>query len=155
MYGLKLDVRARKAEAVAGIWVVRRWMSQSTSSSMMRAVEELLLRKARSALRWPSHARAEPRVIVETCSARRLDISSGVHAGCAGMEMSISVMFAARRRPSRRGDCCRDTAMTEPNCTAKSARRHTPGWNSRSHLLQELRWHAPKPYVATHRLHFD
>lgn len=76
--GLKFVVRERKAEAVAGIWVVRRWMSQSTSSSMMRAVEWSLARKAWRAFRWPSQARAEPRVMVDKCSARRPEMSSSV-----------------------------------------------------------------------------
>lgn len=68
-------------------------------------------------------------MIAELCSAWRLDISSGVHTGWAGMEISISVMFAARRRPSRRGECWRDTAMTEPNCTARVlARGQKTGW---------------------------
>jgi hypothetical protein len=46
--------------------------------------------------------------------------------------------------------------MTEPNCTASElARGYLDTWmDLKSHLLQELRWQAQKPYVATPRLLF-
>ena len=90
-------------------------MSQSTSSSMINAVEWSLARNVRSALRWPSQANADPRVIVEILSARNCEMSSSVQRGCTGIEISSPVMLAAKRSPSRRGDCWRETAMIEPN----------------------------------------
>lgn len=116
--GLKFERRERKADAARGIWVVRRWMSQSMSSSIMRVVVALLARKVRRACRWPSQARAEPRVRVEVLGlVRRWVMSDSVHWGCGGIVMSREVMFAARSRPDRRGDWGRETARIDPNCS--------------------------------------
>ena len=54
-------------------------------------------------------------MIVDTLSARSCEISWLVHTGCVGIEISIPVILAAKRSPSRRGDCWRETAMTAPN----------------------------------------
>jgi hypothetical protein len=56
-------------------------------------------------------------VILDTFSARKFDTSLSVHTGCVGIVNSSSVMFAAKRSPSRRGDPWRETASTLPNWT--------------------------------------
>lgn len=108
----------RMAAAAVGIWTVRRWMSQSTSSSSIMTDSRSVERNQRSAFRCPSHASALPFDIRLSLSARSLFTSSSVHLGCTGMVISISVMLEASSKLSRRGDPSRDTASTAPNCTS-------------------------------------
>lgn len=103
------------AAAAVGICTVRKWMSQSTSSSRIMTDSKSVERNHRSAFKCPSHASALPLDIRLSLSARSLVTSSSVHFGWAGIVISISVIFAANMRPSRRGDPSLDTATTAPN----------------------------------------
>lgn len=103
------------AAATLGTCDVRRCMSQSTSSSMTSIVSSPESRNQRSTFKWPIHASAEPRVIVETFFATKFFRSVSVQTGWSGMVMSISVMFAASSRLLRRFDVSVETATIAPN----------------------------------------
>ena len=81
----------------------------------MRIVSRSVERNQRRTFRWPSHARADPFVNLESVSTRRLAMSEDDQVDWVGMVMSSSVMLAATMRPSLRGLPALDTAAMAPN----------------------------------------
>ena len=113
--------RERKDEAARWIWDFRSAMSQSASSSMIRAVSRPDCRNHFSALRCPSHAIALPLSILLSFFLRNALRSSSVHAGCSGITISIPVRFAAQRSPALLFDVAADTARTAPKLSVELA----------------------------------
>lgn len=105
----------RMAAAARGTWVLRRWMSQSTSSSRIKAVSRSVERNQVRAFRWPIQANADPFLIRDFSGERKASRSSAVHFGWSGMVSSMPVRFAAKMRSFRRGEVACDTARTAPN----------------------------------------